>query len=107
MKQNRLYNHVKKWLKCEAIEYDDGVEGILKDLFYGGCESGIVTHLIYYKDTAAFFDEYYEEIEEIRLELEETCGEPLKIKDNLKNYFAWVGFEETARKIANDLNIDV
>lgn len=65
-----------------------------------GCVSGIVPELIYYKDTHEWFDKYYEDIEELRIETEKSIGEPLNIGDNdLKNWLAWFSFEETCRRL--------
>lgn len=85
----------------------ESLKVFFKDLFYSGCVSGMISPLIYYKDTHAFYDRHYNEIEELREELESSFGEALQIKSDLKNYFAWLAFEETARKIAEDLNIEI
>ncbi len=79
----------------------------LKDVLHSGCESGIVTTLIYYVDTHAFFDRFYNDIDNLRYEFEQRLGEPLEIKGDLKNYFAWLAYEATARDIANELELDV
>jgi len=59
----------------------------------------MVSSLIYYKDTHAFYDRYYNEIEDIRWELEAE-GVEINLKDqDLKNYLAWLAFEHIAYKI--------
>ena len=51
----------------------------------------------------AFFDDHYDEIETLRMELEESTGEKVSPGSNdLKNYFAWFAFEETARALADE-----
>ena len=50
---NRLESHVAKWLMEQAEDYND-MEGVFRDLFHGGCQSGYVTHLIYSGDCHAF-----------------------------------------------------
>lgn len=63
----------------------------------------MVGSLIYYKDTHAFYDTYYNAIEDIRWELEEE-GIEIDLKDqDLKNYLAWLAFEHTAYNIYNEL----
>ena len=47
--------NVAKWAKELAPGYNDGIAGVFHDLFYGGCQSGMVSHLIYYSDTIPFF----------------------------------------------------
>lgn len=49
------------------LEYSDSAEdaeSLLDDIVIHGCESGIVNHLIYYKDTVAYFEEHEHEINE-------------------------------------------
>lgn len=45
--------------------------------------------LIRYTDTRKFYDTHYFEIEELREEIEDELGQPLEIKGDLKNFFAW------------------
>lgn len=87
----------------EAIEYHNP-KSFLEDLLQYGCVSWMVSSLIRYKDTHKFYDKHYDEIEEIRKELEEQ-GLELKLPshEDLKNFFAWLGFEERARELYNDL----
>lgn len=48
----------------EALEHSyDCVEAFFRDLQQYGCISGMVGRLIYYWDTAAFFERHYDEIE--------------------------------------------
>ncbi len=66
----------------------------------------MVNSLIYYKDTYEFFEKHYEEIEEIREELEE---EGIKVNiptTDLKNFLAWLWFEYRARNLYYDLEIE-
>ena len=66
----------------------------------------MVFSLIYYKDTHAFFNRYYDELEDIRYELESE-GIEVNIKDqDLKNYLAWLGFEHVAYQLYNELTED-
>jgi hypothetical protein len=87
---------------------NEGIKSFFQDLMRGGCASGMISELIYYKDTHAFYNRYYDYIEDLRTQHEEDFGEPLTIKGDLKNFLAWYGYEETAYKIANDdLNLDL
>jgi hypothetical protein len=66
-----------------------------------GCVSGLVSNLIYYRDTHAFYDRHYEEIEDLRCEYD-GCGTrpfPYPLDGDLKNFFAWFAFEVTASRI--------
>tara|TARA_B110000977_G_C10865683_1_gene411525 strand:- start:10 stop:180 length:171 start_codon:yes stop_codon:yes gene_type:complete len=55
--------------------------------------------MIWYSDTHDFFDEHYDEIEELREEWLEQTGQPLNISGDLKNYLAWFAFERVADHI--------
>ena len=91
----------------DSIDEDYSIEGWFEDLFQGGCASGFIGSLIYYNDTNAFFDKHYDEIDELRNDYEESIGEPLKIEGDLKNGLAWFSFEEVARQLANELDINI
>ena len=82
----------------EALEYDDP-QSFFDDLLQHGCISGMVSSLIYYTDTHAFYDKHYAEIEELRTEYEESTGEPLQINNDLKNFLAWFAFEQVAYEL--------
>lgn len=89
----------------EALDYHS-ITDFFSDLLRYGCQSGMVCSLIYYSDTRKFYDAHYNEIENIRYELEQSFCETLKPNGDLKNWYAWLGFEETARKLADELGID-
>lgn len=62
--------------------------------------------MIYYKDTHAFYDKHYNEIEDIRYEFE-ISGVNIDLKDqDLKNYFAWLAFEHRAYELYVQLVYD-
>ena len=86
---------------------DAEVKSFFHDLLNYGCVSGLISSLIYYTDTHAFFDRHYDEIEELRFEYEQGTGESLRIESDLKNTLAWFAFEETARRLAGELGIEV
>jgi len=103
LKKNYNKNTIEQEVLNEALKYDDP-KTFFTDLMTYGCQSGMVSKLIYYTDTHKFFDKYYDQIDELREEIEDSFGEPLKIEGDLKNWLAWFAFEETARKIyENDL----
>jgi len=98
------------------------IESYIKDLMYGGCESGMEGSLIYYSDTVSFYKKYQKEIKAIlRESLSETGytspkelfgdkwdDEDIFAEDTLnQNLLAWFGFEETVKKIAYQLEMDI
>jgi hypothetical protein len=99
-------NELEKYVAKDILE-SSGIEGYLKDIFQGGCASGIVSSLIYFQDTRALFIKYMDEIDELRQEVEESIGGPLEIKFPLYNHLAWFGYEQTARLIAEKLEISI
>jgi phosphoribosyl 1,2-cyclic phosphodiesterase len=85
----------------EALDHDtpEEIASFFENLLQYGCVSGMVTSLIYYSDTEAFFDEHYHEIMELKEEYEDMLGQPMQIPYHLKNHLAWFAFEETARRL--------
>jgi hypothetical protein len=113
--ESPLQSAVAEWLIEKGEEYGSGWEGAWEDLERGGGESGIVSGLIYYKDTTAFFDTHKQEILELlKNTLKETGydspaqifgdkwdnSDPLAFDQYNKNLLAWFAWEETARIIA-------
>lgn len=88
----------------ESAGYDD-LEGFFSDLFSHGCVSGMVGALVYYTDTHKFAKKHIEEILELVEDLESETGQPVidKDKGDKLNFLAWLGFEETARRIYQEL----
>jgi hypothetical protein len=96
---------VKAEVAQEALDYDT-IAVFFTDLAQNGCQSGMVTQLIYYADTAKFYDKYYDQIEELREDYEEMTGTVLEPKGDLKNWYAWFAFEETAFQLAAELELE-
>ena len=100
-------NHtIEAYVAQEALEYGDNPAQFFNDILSHGCVSGMISGLIYYSDTHAFFDLHYDEIEELRCEYESSTGMAIDIKDkDLKNTLAWFAFEQTAFNIANKMEL--
>jgi hypothetical protein len=124
--KTRLERHVQAWANSRGRDYDNGAAGVLKDLAYGGCSSGMVSHLIYTTDCVKFFETHRREISELLKEMMESTGEhdlsklfnnpncptwdasdPLAQEDSNRNLLAWFGFEETARVLADRNEIEL
>jgi hypothetical protein len=118
--KNPLLKHVAEWVIDRAADYDGDFRGPLKDLFYGGCESGMVGHLIYYGDTNEFGKKYQRQIFNLAMREAEECGEDnvlvhlgkcrgmkdVGTVDQLWNFLAWYGFETAARVLADRIGYD-
>ncbi len=84
----------------EALQVEN-IPEFFVDLQRSGCQSGMINSLIYYHDTHTFFDQHYDEIEELRFEIEDSINEPLIIRGDLKNWLSWFAFEEVAFQISS------
>ena len=99
-------------------EDDEEINGYFEDLQRGGCQSGMVSELIYYKDTNDFFDEHEDEIEDLitsNMDMLGTETRPLFIESlngtaesitQEKNLLSWFAYEETAREIYEEITIE-
>ncbi len=120
--QTALERNAARWMNAQAANYDnDSLEDAAKDLFYGGCQSGMVGHLIYYKDTLAFYRKHRREIETLVLDMLSELGEkspaglfgdkwddadPFARDTQNQNLLAWFGFEEAARRLCDRAGIE-
>ena len=112
--ESKLMRAVASWAISKGRDYEDGAAGAFSDLFNGGCESGMVSHLVYYCDTIAFAKKHLAEILELAIEDGEnqaenaftmlgqcrgasSCGDA----GQCLNFLAWYGFETAARKLAD------
>lgn len=94
-------NSIKADVAREALDHED-ISCFFTDLQRFGCQSGRISSLIYYSDTHAFFDQHYDEIEELRSETKDSLNEPLNIRGDLKSWLAWFAFEEIANQISKE-----
>jgi hypothetical protein len=114
----RLERNALNWLN-DSADYQDGATGRFKDLMHGGCQSGIVGHLIYSMDCRTFLKRHRDEINKLLGEEIETYGfispaeylkdwdreDPLGLDANADK-LAWYGFETAARRVAERAGID-
>ncbi len=91
---------------AEDILDNDSPADYIHDVLTHGCQSGVVSMLVYYNDTHSFYKKYADEIMELFQTLEDDCGH-IEVKGDGLNFLAWLGYEETARRIANDLGIEI
>ncbi len=94
------------WLE-EKIADGYTKEQAIDELLQHGCQSGMVSVLIYYTDTAKFFEDHKKEINELLTEEMLATGlsiaelfrdkfdadDPLCMDTNNQNLLAWFGFE--------------
>jgi hypothetical protein len=85
-------------------------------------QSGIISNLIYYNDTLAFYKRYKKEIDSLLKDTINESGangpagifgkkwdiEDFSIQEtNNKNLLAWFGFEEKTRELADKLGYEI
>lgn len=104
--EDTITYEVIEWIESRIEDYNN-IKDIFNDLFTGGCESGIVTELIYYEDTLNFYNKHKYEIEifidEI-LEIEDV--ETLEGIQELVRYFPDLEDEDTRIFDGQDRIID-
>lgn len=117
---NDLERAALEWLNETGQDYDNGAEGALDDLQQGGCQSGMVSSLIYYKDTLKFYNNHKTDINSLLSETLEETGlsvsdlfgdkwddsDPLAIDTMNQNLLAWFGFEESAYRVHSHADYD-
>lgn len=116
----------KKVVSILARNYSDGgyssMPMYLDEILRNGLQSGVISELIYYKDTLAFYKKYKKEILTLLKETLYQYGssspidifgrnwdiEDFSIEDTQnQNLLAWFAFEETTRNLANQLGIEI
>lgn len=111
--ESRLTKRVCNYVISHWGDYDQKVN-IFTDVLCHGCQSGIVSELIYYSDTIRFYKQYRQEINELLYDTMNETGDhspsslfddrwdkedPLAQDTHNQNLLAWFGFEETLRNI--------
>ena len=105
---------IKEWI-LNNLE-----EGQIADVILEGCQSGIVSELIYYSDSCAFYEKYKEEIWDRLSDMADDMGEPSILhlivtfngskevgsETQLHNLLAWWACEDVCREIIADKEDD-
>lgn len=87
-------------------EFQEYFTAFFDDVLRYGVNDGSVTRLAYYDDTHAFFDEHYNEIEELGEEWGREVGEGIKIHGVLKDCLAKFAYMRVVDKLAIELGIE-
>ena len=107
-----LENTMEGTLKHEVVEIImDQVEGLnnnemfsaVEEIVAQGCQSGVVSALITYKDTEAFFDRHVDEIFELVEDAKYMDLIDIKDFELSRNNLAWFAFEITTQEIYQKL----
>ena len=87
------------------FDNDEEIKDYISDVLQYGCQSGIVTSLIYTKDTRDFDKTYFDECLEILDNVIQEIGKPAFTIDS--NSIAWLGYEETLKNLVMELDLDI
>jgi hypothetical protein len=113
-----LMESVTSYVLRHWDEYDD-LKQIPLEVLEHGCVSGIVSGLVWYSDTTAYYAKNKDEINKLLYEKMDEWGvyslneifsrdpswdeeDPLALYDYNQNLLAWFGFEETMRNFARE-----
>lgn len=120
--ENDLTEQVRTWINERVSDYGcDNVSEVIEELLDHGCQSGVVSGMIYYTDTLAFFEKHVDDINSLLKELLFSTGcsinelfgdkwdndDPLIKEQQNQNLLAWFGFEETARQIGQEIGLEL
>lgn len=97
MEGNDLFNAVR-----DDILLQEDIKDYLERVMDFGCQSGVVTSMIYYYQTEKFFNTHVDEIFELYNQLNEETDYRLRLLLS-RNDLSWLAYEEIAIKIYNDL----
>jgi hypothetical protein len=121
-KESPLKAAVVRILKDKAKDYKMNYQSLAKDILYGGLQSGIISELIYYTDTIAWYKKYKKDISYMLWETMQSLGadspadvfgrnwdksDPFAEDTHNQNLLAWYSFEETTREIADRLGYEL
>src|SRR5690606_28464517 len=118
--ENALIAFVAQSLLDKLADYDNA-QSLFGDIYRHGCQSGMVSELVYYNQTTSFYDEHHDEIWDLLTEQADQLGEPNALAmignfngaknvgsdDQFKNLLAWYAYEETTRTIADIIGIEL
>lgn len=96
-------NRLEQWLIANILEAQEP-EIYLNDILKTGCESGIISELIYYADIYPFFQEYYLEVQELLLEYQDEGG-IITLKGDIQTHLTWFAIELTALRLSDKLGL--
>ena len=79
------------------------LKSYFEDLQKGGCMSGMVSEFIYNSDCKDFYIRHIDDLEDIKTDLEDSIGDPIKNRHNLPHYtfVCWLAFEEYCYNLYN------
>lgn len=120
--ESKLKSAVIRILKDKAKDYKGDYKTLFNDILRYGLQSGIISDLIYYDDTKAWFKKHNSDISMLLKDTMYQTGannpsqifgkkwdetDPFASDTNNQNLLAWFSFEETTREIADRLGYEI
>jgi len=120
--ESKLKSAVIRILKDRAKDYKGDYKTLFDEILRYGLQSGIISDLVYYDDTKAWFKKYNSDISILLKDTMYELGanspsqvfgkkwdetDPFANDTNNQNLLAWFSFEETTREIANRLGYEI
>ncbi|KFF11963.1 DUF7222 domain-containing protein [Flavobacterium hydatis] len=99
-KQYEVCQAFDKIILSDLDSYDgtkkEQLKSFLEDLQNGGCISGMISEFIYHSDCKEFYIQHLDDLENIKDEIEDSLGAPVKNRHRLPHYtfMCWLCFEE-------------
>lgn len=91
-------------IKDALDSWCDWPKQYLQDVLQYGCQWGTVSSMIRTVDVHKFYDKFYDEIEDLRLELQdEWILWTEHIDQDLKTYYSWLAYEHISYNIYNQI----
>ena len=87
--------------QVDGLENDNEILAAVEEIVTYGCQSGIVTSLVYYKDTEAFFNRHVDEILELIEDAKQTMD--MNYIEFSRNNLSWFAFEIIAQEIYHEM----
>ena len=89
--------------QVDGLEKDNEIFSAVEEIVTYGCQSGIVSALITYDDTAKFFDNHSDEIFELVEDMKQEGIIDMNSFELSKNNLAWLAFEAIAQEIYQEM----
>ena len=90
---------ITEFIINEALEHED-IKVYFEDILKYGCQWGTVPSMIYTTDVHNFYDKFYNEIEDLKINLQDEWILPIELIDqDIKTYYSWLAYEHKAYEI--------
>ena len=103
----KLYSDVHNYIIDYVLDQchgDEEIRSFFTFLRTKGCVTGLVRDLIYYHETHAFYDHFFEDIKSFRNDME-ALGVVFCPIDDHKNWYSWHVFEKVGHIVEFEIGL--